>query len=407
MRRWGHFLLLFLLFGGLGVLWSWRGGQTAYFLLIATAVLLLQAVGTALLSLRGVSVECGTERSRVYGGEALAVSLRIQRRPLWPVLWLLVQHTWQHSGGARVTYRELLFPWMRADLALRYRMQGLKRGEYKSAGVELYTGDLFGLMQVKRQRAGQASFLVYPQPVETGAEWSAPYEEDAVASRSASWRDSGVIRGVRPYEAGDPLSRIHWKLTARSGGLKTKTFEPAGTERAVLWLDTSAASYSGSHVFEAAVQAVAGMVRQSLGPGSGWVQLRSSSSEASPLVVSTLEELQSAYEWLARIQPDGRTAFGDHLLRESLRLPLQLPLVLVTPLAGDAFTPVLRRLRHAGRACTVLHVHGSPALTWPQRQWKRELEELGCRFADIRAGGPATASVGEAEANGGAVDGIA
>src|SRR2546423_287779 len=43
--------------------------------------------------------------------------------------------------------------------------------------------------------------------------------------------------GVRPYEAGDPLSRIHWKLTGHSGILQTKLFEPARSADVVLALD--------------------------------------------------------------------------------------------------------------------------------------------------------------------------
>jgi uncharacterized protein (DUF58 family) len=43
--------------------------------------------------------------------------------------------------------------------------------------------------------------------------------------------------GVRPYESGDPLNRIHWRLTAHAGGLQTKLFEPTRSADVLLALD--------------------------------------------------------------------------------------------------------------------------------------------------------------------------
>src|SRR5439155_1344974 len=43
--------------------------------------------------------------------------------------------------------------------------------------------------------------------------------------------------GVRPYEPGDPLNRIHWRLTAHAGELQTKLFEPTRSADVLLALD--------------------------------------------------------------------------------------------------------------------------------------------------------------------------
>src|SRR5207245_4681372 len=46
--------------------------------------------------------------------------------------------------------------------------------------------------------------------------------------------------GVRPYEQGDPLNRIHWRLTAHTGGLQTKLFEPTRSADVLLAVDLAA-----------------------------------------------------------------------------------------------------------------------------------------------------------------------
>src|SRR5262249_4420930 len=38
--------------------------------------------------------------------------------------------------------------------------------------------------------------------------------------------------GVRPYQVGDPLQRVHWRATARTGGIQCKGFYPTTLPRA-------------------------------------------------------------------------------------------------------------------------------------------------------------------------------
>jgi uncharacterized protein (DUF58 family) len=231
-------------------------------------------------------------------------------------------------------------------------------------------------------------------------------DDDGRAGRHKEfWRESSVIRSVRPYEAGDPQHRIHWKLTARTGALKTKTFEPAGSQRVNVCLDVSSDSYrgiEGPRLFEAAIRAAAGIARQSQDASGGWVHLTSSSKADRGVVVASAEEIRSAYEWLARLRPDGSERFADYLLREALRLPMRQTLICVTPLSGAALVPALRRLRSAGHRCTVMLVHTEPALSWTHRQWKRELQEMDASFIEVPAQAVPATSV-----EGGAVDGIA
>lgn len=413
MRRWGDFAAFLALFGVILALWIWKGGQSAAFLFVGMAVLLMAALGSALLPLRGVYAESRVEASRLYAGETTRVTLRIRHRSYWPVMWLVVRETWQHTGGDIVEFRQLLFPWFRSEMTLQYELRDLPRGQYRSIGVELYTGDLFGLAQTRRNKAGQASFLVYPKPMNIEALLrSGSDDEGSTGGQAVLWQESGVLRSVRPYEAGDPLQRIHWKLTARTGSLKTKTFEPVSSKRITVCVDTSSSSYEGlggRAVFESAVRAAAGMVRQSLAGGSSWTQLRSSVNGDVGVTITSVEAIRLAYEWLARLRPDSRASYADYMGEAALRLSPQQTLVCITPQADRALLLALRRLMGAGRACTVLLVHAAPALSWAHRDWKHELLNLGCGFGEVQARAEAGAKSSPLVTfvEGGSVDGIA
>ena len=70
--------------------------------------------------------------------------------------------------------------------------------------------------------------LVFPAPLyERGAsarDGEEELDEEGEAFGCLS-RETVDVAGIRPYEAGDPINRIHWKLSARTGKLSTRLFE--------------------------------------------------------------------------------------------------------------------------------------------------------------------------------------
>src|SRR2546421_215282 len=57
------------------------------------------------------------------------------------------------------------------------------------------------------------------------------------------YEDPPRIAGVRAYQPGDPLNRIHWKVTARSGRLHSKIYDPTTMAGATILLDFPQAGY--------------------------------------------------------------------------------------------------------------------------------------------------------------------
>src|SRR5262249_30718006 len=57
------------------------------------------------------------------------------------------------------------------------------------------------------------------------------------------YEDPTRIAGVREYEAGDPLNRVHWRATARTGLLHCKIYEPSTIAGATILLDFHQAGY--------------------------------------------------------------------------------------------------------------------------------------------------------------------
>ena len=64
-------------------------------------------------------------------------------------------------------------------------------------------------------------------------------EEEGSTSSVGSSRsdDASDAAGVRPYQTGDPVNRVHWKITARTGKLSTRLLEGEAPVGLVIDLD--------------------------------------------------------------------------------------------------------------------------------------------------------------------------
>jgi hypothetical protein len=62
-----------------------------------------------------------------------------------------------------------------------------------------------------------------------------PIGEVSVARRL--FEDPTRNAGVRPYQVGDPLQRVHWRATARTGELQCRVFEPTTLAGASILVD--------------------------------------------------------------------------------------------------------------------------------------------------------------------------
>ena len=120
---------------------------------------------------------------------------------------------------------------------LKYTLVCDMRGYYQIGPTLLETGDLFGLHRRHRVVAKPRFLLVLPKVIPLPRYDFAsqrPIGEINVAHRL--FEDPTGERGVRPYQVGDPLERVHWRATARTGELMCRVFD-ATTLAATILLD--------------------------------------------------------------------------------------------------------------------------------------------------------------------------
>ncbi|MEB3196793.1 MAG: DUF58 domain-containing protein [Candidatus Sericytochromatia bacterium] len=160
------------------------------------------------------------------------------------------------------------------------RMPALPRGEYPAPPLLLQCAWPLGLVAVLRLFRAHDTLLVVPRtpflPQWPTALQGMGQEEESARGRAT---EGDLLRGVRPYRSGDPLRRIHWRTTARTGQLHTKETEQALTAACCLWLDLASEHHTPAtleHMLEVAAGLLAAAERSgqsvSLASQAGAVQ---------------------------------------------------------------------------------------------------------------------------------------
>ncbi|MEX2315607.1 MAG: DUF58 domain-containing protein [Pirellulales bacterium] len=187
-----------------------------------------------------------TNRDRVKIGDTVAVVILLENRSWLPIPWLLLEDLLPRRAlihnppNLQVTGRRLQLASFRgrAQKTITYQLKCHCRGYYQLGPLVAETGDVFGLYRRYRVLSAPRFLLVYPDVVPlTGFDIASRRPIGEVRMSHRLFEDPTRIAGVRAYQSGDPMNRIHWRATAGTGVLHSKVYEPSTVAGATILLD--------------------------------------------------------------------------------------------------------------------------------------------------------------------------
>jgi uncharacterized protein (DUF58 family) len=360
-------------------------------------------------------------------GERVRVELTITNTGGLPVPWLLAEDLLpQYALGKRfprlkIKGKRLQIAMLRsgATLEMKYQIECLMRGYYQIGPLTLESGDLFGLHRRFRVLTEPTFLLVYPRIVPLlGYDIASRRPIGDVRLTHRLYEDPTRIAGVRPYEAGDPLNRVHWRATARTGALHSKIHEPSTLSGATVLLDFHQAGYHqqgepfrselavttaislANAVYEMGQQIGLATNGRDAADRVGWrtgsvscrmganpaayaassppyshdprtrtdaratAAMREDNERLQPLLVETrrgVEQLQRIREMLARVELTDGLSFAELVSETISRLPRDATILAVLPEVPVETAIALGNLRRAGLAVAVVLILGEDA----------------------------------------------
>lgn len=237
------------------------------------------------------------------------------------------------------------------------------RGRYTLGPLRARIVDPFGLAKTSAEVLKPASLVVYPaiEPLSEGA----PPEARASGGQSPIHRlavAGDEFYGVRDWQEGDDLRKIHWRSTARLGELMIRQDEVRPFPRATVLVDTRGSVHAGSgsaSSLEWAVSGAASVV---------WELAR----QGFALRLATARGTPGAVRW-------GREA-ADSILAS----------LAVVGSGGRSLIPTIRRLAtrpDAGGALVALLPPPAPDLIGPLSRLRRAYSWCGVVLLDVASFG--------------------
>jgi uncharacterized protein (DUF58 family) len=288
-------------------------------------------------------------------------------------------------------------------LSLRYVLERLPRGRYAFEDVRVEIADPFGLERVAMPLPAPGALLVYPRLVRLERLFSETGAHSHDGRRLLLRRQTGFeLHGVREYERGESLRRVHWRSTARRGQLMVKELEDAPRDEIAVLLDADRSAVVGES-FDVQVRAAGSILESYVRRGRRAVLVVNSERRDVQQVHSVAADWRRALELLAAVEPTAHTPAASLLSEHDGPAARALELALVTARLEPALVDRLVQRAVSRRRVSVVYVDPTSfndARRQPEPLLLR-LDAAGISVVTVRAGddlgalleGPAFAEV--------------
>lgn len=385
---------------------------------LGIAVFMMLISGLYLL-LVGGRVDCA-QRVRLFEyvrGQGDVLSVSVRNTSALPLLRVEPTFVVQQEGGEPSTLRlrSALAP--RGEHAFRLDIDFDHVGVYEVGLRAMEVYDLLGLFSRVVSVGERCRVRVVPRVTSAGdLGVDNPTVTDAVRSVRTVMSDDMDYAFVREYQMGDPMKRVHWKMSARgTGHLYTKLFESSTNPGTTVMVDLSAseagmtgAASAGAAGSEAALERAACLYDALLETAwstldfaartgvSATLSFLDRAGELRCVRMSRVSELGRLVEEMPRLGATSPRATADMLEREFALPDAQANLVFVTSdLAAECVEALVRqRSRHRGVRVLVVLPAGLTASERATRM--RYAERLSAACVEVVSVDAATMLSGEA-----------
>lgn len=317
------------------------GSSVYYMLFCAMGLMLAYSLVSSLLALFTVHVAIDKSSVKVERGGRVLIRLRVRHFGLFPVKSFLVTVSSPERSEANHVFELSARPF--AERAYEYMLPCPHRGVYEIGVKSIRVEDLFEIFSFQKKTRGTYEVTILPRIVnrpsltlmsgDTGPEFLSRRTED-----TASPSD------VRAWQEGDPLKKIHWKISMRKRELIVRTYEESARPDTLILLDLS--PIGGMETFSLAIEdgmceaaaSVAAAQLSALYP----VKMPLQSTMPIEIVGQSPDDRERFIEALSKVQFDAPHAYEQVLSLEMRRMQRTGGVVLITSrltarLADNAF----------------------------------------------------------------------
>lgn len=197
---------------------------------------------------KGLSVSVRFPDKPAMEGEESVLTEVIENRKILPLSWLNVKFrisrnlrfaSMENTSTSDWNYKSDVFSIL-SNQRITRRLSFVcgKRGFYTITQADCISADLLMTGRLVDTFPQNTFFYVYPKTVDLSPV-DLPFRRmiGAVMAQKMLYEDPFEFRGLRDYAPTDPMSRINWKATARTGQMLVNLHDSTASREAVIFLN--------------------------------------------------------------------------------------------------------------------------------------------------------------------------
>ncbi|WP_407272625.1 DUF58 domain-containing protein [Radiobacillus sp. PE A8.2] len=360
-----------------------QGGFVSWFLFYGFLPILTYMLLLVLYPISNWKISRHLSHHIVTAGDDVVVDLHIERKFAFPIAYCIVEEIVPESLNKRDTKRkkyehlnqpdlwaerkiikQLVLPWFKRSLHLKYHLRQVPRGEHYLGDVRIRTGDFLGFIRKEHVYNVSDLILVYPYKREmVMKEKVSSFDEGASLAYNVNMSNTNVVTGVREYMPGDRFSWIDWKTTARKNTVMTKEFEQEKSSSILIVLDATEFTDLNPLAFEAGVELSASLVEA----------LRKKSNQLGFISVANNSiyfpfhhdpnKKERINQFLAAVQPSAGFPFSQLLTAEMKKMPQGLVTIIIVTHLDEQTRYALDKVRQKSRRIIVYLIKPAASFT--------------------------------------------
>ncbi|MDD4462472.1 MAG: DUF58 domain-containing protein [Eubacteriales bacterium] len=301
---------------------------------------------------RHVQLEQSLSHRAVRHGETVYFQLRIIQKRWRPVAMLRLKLCLQDENGlSRLRRRdELIMP--KQPVQQKIKVICHRRGHYRVGLSRLLVSDAFAFFRLpaasrSRLKQQQVELTIWPRPlpVRSAGQFLRTFDLDSGQHRQQHQDDVDSLAGLRDYRQGDPLKRIHWKLTARFQTIQIREFEQPARPVIMLLADHRLPEGVPARALDHVADYAAGCAETFLQAGQTVALSDYHSGHRQAVTAHAASQMEDLLWLLTDLAPGEALPMETLLLREAEQGGAGCPVCVVTAWADETLLDGLSLLR--------------------------------------------------------------
>lgn len=332
------------------------GAQVYYLISLTLIILLLLSVVSVVCALLTVKVEMKGLKARVERGETLMTIFTVRHMSILPVSAIRLRLSVPSAFSPNQEISVPAMPFIKKPF--RWRINCPHRGVFEAGVTRIFVSDLFGLVTLSKKSGMRLVKVDVAPRVPQAIHMELKGGDLGPETISHSDEDTASPSDVRKWQDGDPLKKVHWKLTARKREVMVRVYEESARPDTLIIPDLSEISAMRDQALEiedCVCEACAGMAKAQLEAGFP-VRMPLTSKTPSEIAGQFPSDMPAFVDALMRVKFDSPYEYEQVLMLMMRRMSRTGGAVIVTPHLTSRIADLAARMQHSGVQAKVIWI---------------------------------------------------